>query len=115
MPLEKLPLEKLPLEKLPLEKLTDPEIESRLASLPHWTLRPNGKIARHLQFTNFIEAFGFLAQLAIVVEGVNHHPEIYNVYNKVGLELVTHDAGGLTAADFDLASQINEIASRMGH
>lgn len=105
----------MPLEKLPLEKLTDPEIESRLASLPHWTLRPNGKIARHLQFANFIEAFGFLTQLAIVAETLNHHPEIYNVYNKVGLELLTHDAGGVTVLDFDLAARINQIASRMGH
>ena len=85
------------------EKLSEEEVQERLKSLPDWSLA-QGKIRRELEFPNFIEAFGFMSRLALVAEKMDHHPNWSNVYNRVVIELETHDAGGLTELDFELAS-----------
>ena len=85
------------------EKLSEEEVQERLKSLPNWSLT-QGKIRRELEFPNFVEAFGFMSRLALVAEKMDHHPNWSNVYNRVVIELETHDAGGLTKLDFELAS-----------
>jgi len=89
--------------------LAHEEIESRLAVLEGWSLE-NGKLHRRFQFADFAEAFGFMTRAAILAEKMDHHPEWSNVYNRVEVDLTTHDAGGLTELDFGLAAQMNSIA-----
>jgi len=91
------------------QRLSDAEINARLAALPHWTLT-GGKLHRELRFATFVEAFGFMAAVALVAERMNHHPEWFNVYNRVVIDLTTHDAQGLTALDFELATQAETLA-----
>ncbi len=96
------------------ELLSADEQQSRLAETPGWTLEdPPGDtaITRTFTFDSFVVAFGFMTSAAIVAEKMNHHPEWSNVYNRVTVRLTTHDAGGLTAQDFDLASKMNALAS----
>lgn len=69
-------------------------------------------LQRTFTFRNFREAFGFMTEVALVAEGTNHHPEWGNVYNRITVQLTTHDAGGITQKDFDLAHQMDLIASR---
>jgi 4a-hydroxytetrahydrobiopterin dehydratase len=69
----------------------------------------DGKLHRELQFDDFVAAFGFMAQVAIIAEKLNHHPEWSNVYNRVTIDLMTHDAGGITDKDHDLAARINAL------
>lgn len=90
--------------------LTAQEIETRLRELPSWRIH-DGRLRRELQFPSFVEAFGFLSSLALVAERMNHHPEIYNVYNRVTLELVTHDANGISKLDFELAKAADKLSS----
>lgn len=90
--------------------LTAQEIETRLRELPSWRVH-DGRLRRELQFPSFVEAFGFLSSLALVAERMNHHPEIYNVYNRVTLELVTHDANGISKLDFELAKAADKLSS----
>nr|HEX4318682.1 4a-hydroxytetrahydrobiopterin dehydratase [Kofleriaceae bacterium] len=90
-------------------KLSDADITSRLASTPGWTVA-NGKLHRDFQFADFVAAFGFMARAALVAEKLNHHPEWFNVYNKVAVDLATHDAGGITALDFELAAAMTKLA-----
>lgn len=90
------------------EKLSDNEIESRLSALDGWSLA-GGKLERELKFADFTRAFGFMASAAIEAEKMNHHPEWSNVYNKVKVQLVTHEAGGVTDLDFTLAKRMNEL------
>ena len=90
--------------------LTAPEIETRLRELPSWHLH-DGRLRRQLEFPSFVEAFGFLTSLAIVAERMNHHPEIYNVYNRVTLDLVTHDANGVSELDFKLAKEADKLSA----
>ena len=82
------------------------QIAAELALFPLWSLSPQGKLSREFRFPDFTAAFAFLTAVAIEAEKLNHHPEIWNVYNRVSLELTTHDAGGLTALDFTLAARI---------
>ncbi len=77
--------------------------------LPEWTLEEK-RIVRHFKFNNFIEAFGFVSRVSLLAESMHHHPEIRNVYNKVSIELTTHDLGGLTNLDIALAKAINEVS-----
>jgi 4a-hydroxytetrahydrobiopterin dehydratase len=88
--------------------LSEDEVRAELASLPGWRLK-DSKLYRELTFGSFVEAFGFLASLALVAERMNHHPEIHNVYNWVSLGLWTHDANGLTALDFKLARAAEQL------
>jgi 4a-hydroxytetrahydrobiopterin dehydratase len=89
-------------------KLSEEEIQTRLAGHPAWSLE-NGKLRRTVTFRSFVEAFGFISQLALWAEKLNHHPELHNVYNRVTIELTTHDAGGITARDFALAEKIDAL------
>jgi 4a-hydroxytetrahydrobiopterin dehydratase len=82
--------------------------QDRLSSLPAWSFHEDG-IQKEFTFSNFVAAFGFMSQVAILAEKANHHPEWSNVYNRVSIRLSTHDAGGLTDKDFDLAEKIEAL------
>ena len=90
-------------------KLTDVEIETELATAPGWK-RSGEKLQRTFQFQDFVAAFGFMASAALIAERMNHHPEWFNVYRTVRIELSTHDAEGITALDFELARAMNALA-----
>lgn len=92
-----------------IEKLTDEALTVILEGLPGWVLRDN-KLHRVLTFTDFVEAFGFMSQVALVAERMNHHPEWCNVYKTLAISLTTHDAGGITHRDIELAQTINRLA-----
>ena len=93
-------------------RLTDAERNAALAELPQWTLRADGlAIERTLRFADFAEAFGFMARVAIVAEKADHHPEWFNVYNRVEITLTTHDAAGLSVRDVALAKAIDAFAA----
>ena len=89
--------------------LTPEALERGLAALPGWTLEA-GKLHRELRFSSFVEAFGFMSSVALVAEQLNHHPEWTNVYDRVAVDLTTHDVGGLTELDLTLAGRMNELA-----
>ena len=89
-----------------VQKLAIADIESRLAHLDGWGLEKQ-KLYKHFVFSNFIEAWGFMSQVALLAETMNHHPEWSNVYNRVEVYLTTHDAGGISLRDFELARQID--------
>ena len=93
------------------DKATAAEIDDFLNSHSEWTVVDNS-LKRVFSFRNFREAFGFMAEAALVAERKNHHPDWGNVYNRVTVQLTTHDAGGITAKDFDLAHQMELIVSR---
>ena len=83
-----------------------------LAQLPQWTYDDDAKgIRRTVRFADFAEAFGFMARVAILAEKADHHPEWFNVYNRVEILLTTHDAGGLSQRDVDLAMAIDAITA----
>jgi 4a-hydroxytetrahydrobiopterin dehydratase len=85
----------------PLDAAT---LQQHLVGLPGWTHHPErGAISRSLRFANFAEAFGFMAQMALVSEKLDHHPEWFNVYNRVDVTLTTHDAHGLSERDITWA------------
>ncbi|MDX1735093.1 MAG: 4a-hydroxytetrahydrobiopterin dehydratase [Halioglobus sp.] len=88
-------------------KLSDDIIEQNMAALPQWSLR-EGKLYRRFSFGNFVEAFAFMTRVALLAEKADHHPEWSNVYNTVEVYLTTHDAGGISQRDFDLAAAIND-------
>lgn len=92
-----------------VRKLPDRELQERLATLDGWTL-DHGKLYREFKFPNFIQAFGFMSQVALIAESMDHHPEWFNVYNVVKVHLATHDAGGITAKDVELANKISVLA-----
>ena len=94
-----------------LKKLDAEEIQARLGEAPGWSLE-EGKLHRELRFDNFVEAFGFMSRAALVAESMNHHPEWFNVYNTVKIDLSTHDVGGISELDFELAAKINGLAGR---
>jgi 4a-hydroxytetrahydrobiopterin dehydratase len=92
-------------------RLTEAEIRSRLLQLPLWHY-DGSHLKRALVFRDFVTAFGFMASVALVAERMSHHPEWSNVYNKVEIRLVTHDAdNGISEHDFRLAAKIDEIAA----
>jgi 4a-hydroxytetrahydrobiopterin dehydratase len=92
-------------------KATTEEIDNFLQYHTDWTT-VDGTLQRTFTFRNFREAFGFMTEVALVAECSNHHPEWGNVYNRITVQLTTHDAGGITEKDFDLAQQMDSIASR---
>jgi 4a-hydroxytetrahydrobiopterin dehydratase len=94
-----------------IAKLSSSEIASRLERRPGWTVT-DGKLHRELKFADFVTAFGFMASCALVAERMNHHPQWFNVWNRVVIDLVTHDAGGITERDFQLAEAIDQLAQR---
>ena len=87
-------------------KLSEEQIKAELQGLQGWSV-VNGKLHKDFVFDNFIEAFGFMCKAAIHIEKMNHHPEWFNVYNKISVDLVTHDAGGITQNDIALARTLN--------
>lgn len=95
-----------------MKKLSDDEISSALANLPSWTLK-TGKLHREYKFPNFAHAFGFMATAAPTIEKRDHHPEWANVYNRVTVDLTTHDAQGITQKDVDLATLLEGIAQKL--
>lgn len=92
------------------KKLSADEIQAGLDELEGWSL-DDEKLYREFRFENFIIAFGFMSSAAIEAEKMNHHPEWFNVYSKVRVHLITHDAGGITELDFQLAKKMNALAS----
>jgi 4a-hydroxytetrahydrobiopterin dehydratase len=92
-----------------MARLEQSTIQARLTELPGWELR-DGKLHREFKFKNFVEAFGFMTRVALKAEAMNHHPDWSNAWNRVDVELVTHDAGGITERDFTLASAMNALA-----
>lgn len=92
-----------------IEKLDDAVIQERLRDLPGWSLQ-DGKLTREYHFANFVDAFGFMTRAAMIAEKSNHHPEWFNVYNKVIVQLTTHEAKGISERDFALASTMDELA-----
>jgi 4a-hydroxytetrahydrobiopterin dehydratase len=95
-----------------LTKATETEIQAAIAELDTWTVQKN-KLHREYVFRDFVQAFGFIAQVALLAERAAHHPEWFNVYNKVVVDLTTHEAGGITHKDLDLAREMEQIAGRM--
>ena len=91
-----------------VEKMIPQQLEIGLKEISDWALK-DGKLHRELKFKDFGQAWGFMTQVAILAEQMNHHPEWSNVYNQVTIDLTTHEAGGISQRDFDLAKKINEI------
>ncbi len=93
------------------KKLTDSERQAAMQELAGWTaLEGRDAITRSFSFADFNAAFGFMSRVAMMAEKLDHHPEWFNVYNRVEVTLSTHDAGGLTGLDVSLARFMNEIA-----
>jgi 4a-hydroxytetrahydrobiopterin dehydratase len=93
-------------------KLTKDELDSAVGELPGWSV-VNGKLHREYKFSDFTHAFGFMATAATAIEKMNHHPEWFNVYNKVTVDLTTHDSGGITERDVKLAKLLDTFASKL--
>lgn len=91
------------------EKLPNNEIKAGLADLPGWS-EVDEKLHREFKFASFARAIGFMTSAAIEADKMNHHPEWFNVYNKVVVDLTTHSADGITDLDFVLARKMNELA-----
>jgi 4a-hydroxytetrahydrobiopterin dehydratase len=89
--------------------LTDEQLAAAVAGLPGWEVA-GGKLHRDFRFGDFARAFGFMAAAATYAEKVDHHPEWSNVYSRVTVDLVTHDAGGVTELDVRMAARMNELA-----
>ncbi len=95
-----------------VEKITDAARDKFLKSAPGWSLARDGAaITKKFEFADFNEAFGFMTRVALAADKADHHPEWSNVYNRVEILLTTHDAGGLTARDLDLAAFIDRAAN----
>ncbi len=95
------------------QKYTTTEAQQLLGALNHeipdpWELR-DGKLHKDFHFAHFIDAFGFMTQVAMHAEKLNHHPEWRNAYNRVEIDLTTHEVGGISALDFELAEIIEQI------
>jgi 4a-hydroxytetrahydrobiopterin dehydratase len=84
------------------------QINALASALPQWSV-VNGKLHRELRFGDFNEAFGFMTRVALIAEAMGHHPEWSNVWNRVTIDLTTHDAGGLSTWDVELAQRINRL------
>jgi 4a-hydroxytetrahydrobiopterin dehydratase len=90
--------------------MTDNQITDEIAKLAEWKV-VNGKLNRTFKFNNFVDAFAFMTKVAVVAEEMNHHPEWFNVYNRVVIDLVTHDAGRIDVLDLELAKKIDILVS----
>jgi 4a-hydroxytetrahydrobiopterin dehydratase len=89
-------------------KLSDMELFNKLGDLSGWSV-VDGKLHKDYRFDTFVEAFGFMSRVALIAEKLNHHPEFQNVYNQVGIDLVTHELGGISERDIELASRIDRL------
>jgi 4a-hydroxytetrahydrobiopterin dehydratase len=90
------------------KKLSDNEIEVKLKEIKDWKVE-NGKLYKSFEFKNFTQAFGFITKIALESEKIDHHPELFNVYNRVRVYLSTHAINGLSEYDFMLAKKIDEL------
>ena len=90
-------------------QLADHEIQARIDGLTGWVIH-NGKLHREFEFADFVGAFSFMSGVAPIAERMDHHPEWTNVYNRVVIDLTTHDVGGLTDLDFELAVAVSSLA-----
>lgn len=90
------------------QRLSDQDIERQIKGLEGWNV-VNGKLNRAFEFSDFVEAFGFMTKVALEAEKLNHHPEWRNVYNKLNIDLVTHDIGGISNYDIKLAGAISRL------
>ena len=95
-----------------MRKFSGSELKKALASLPGWSVI-DGKLHKEYKFADFIHAFGFMATSALGSEKMEHHPEWFNVYNRVTVDLATHDAGGITSKDVDLAKLLDATAAKL--
>jgi 4a-hydroxytetrahydrobiopterin dehydratase len=95
---------------MPAKKLTDSEIQAGLTKAKGWTLA-NGKLHREFACKDFVTAFGNMTRVALIAESMNHHPEWFNVWNKVVIDLVTHSVKGISDLDFVLAEKVEEVFS----
>ena len=89
-------------------RLTQGDIDEELKNLPGWSV-VNEKLHKEFQFVSFNQAFGFMTRAAMEIEKMNHHPEWFNVYNRITVELTTHDAGGITKNDTNLARILDSL------
>ncbi len=94
---------------MPATRLTDPEIAAALEGLPGWR-HEEGALRRTYRFPDFVRAFSFMTACALRIQEMDHHPEWSNVYGTVEVRLVTHDAGGVTARDVELAGRMEALA-----
>ncbi len=92
------------------KRLSEGEIEAALRALPGWSLAA-GKLHREFRFADFSAAFGFMTRVALAAEAADHHPDWSNVWNRVVIDLHTHDSGGVTESDVALAKRIGELAN----
>ena len=90
------------------KKLTKSEISALLKGVPKWSLK-GGKLHRDFEFSDFITAFGFMTKAAFISEKQDHHPEWFNVYNRVSIDLSTHDCKGLSLKDFEWAKALDQL------
>jgi 4a-hydroxytetrahydrobiopterin dehydratase len=93
--------------------LDDAQAQQRLETLPRWRI-VDRRLVRDLEFPDFIAAFGFMSSVALIAQAMDHHPDWTNVYNRLHIELHTHDAGGLTERDFALAERVEALAQTFG-
>jgi 4a-hydroxytetrahydrobiopterin dehydratase len=89
-------------------KLTDKEITTAISKLPEWKV-VDGKLNRAFKFDSFVDAFTFMAKVAFAADKMEHHPEFFNVYNRVVIDLATHDVDGISNLDIELAKKINAL------
>ncbi len=94
-----------------VEVLSDSEISKRLETLPLWSIQDD-KLEAHLKFSTFVDAFSFMTRVAFDIEQKNHHPEWLNVYNKLTVKFTTHDSGGITEKDFEMAKIFSDHFSK---
>ena len=95
-----------------MKKLTDGEISAAVGRLPGWSVKA-GKLHREYKFPDFAHAVGFMMTAAPAIERLEHHPEWANVYNRVTVDLTTHDAGGITQKDCDVAALLEGLAKKL--
>ncbi len=95
-----------------IEKLSANAVAASVAEMPGWSV-VEGKLFREYRFADFVHAFGFMAAAAVAIEALGHHPEWSNVWNRVTIYLTTHDAGGITAKDFELARKLEQLAGKL--
>jgi 4a-hydroxytetrahydrobiopterin dehydratase len=96
------------------QRLSAQEMENQIKNLEGWSV-VNGKLNRTFEFSSFVRTFGFMTKVAMEAEKMNHHPEWFNVYSKLTIDLVTHDVGGISNYDFKLASIISKLYNEENH
>ena len=89
-------------------RLSESEIDEEIKKISGWSVKDD-KLHKEFQFDNFNQAFGFMTRAAMEIEKMNHHPEWFNVYNRITVDLTTHDAGGITNNDVNLARILNSL------